>query len=131
MISSEMFVAISGAVISIIIAVISAILSRHNDIALQTRKLKEEHYINFIESLHSLMSLNNNSKNIEEYTKYRDKLFIVASEEVVSAILDYENIAVGKTNELHDEYLTKVVKAIRKDLRIRDRRFPVIGFKRG
>lgn len=131
MISSEMFVAISGAVISIIIAVVSAILARHNDIALQTRKLKEEHYINFIESLHSLMALNNNAKNIEEYTKYRDKLFIVASEEVVSAILDYENIAVGKTNELHDEYLTRIIKSIRKDLCIRDRKFPVIGFKRG
>lgn len=131
MISSEMLIAISGAVISIVIAIISAILARHNDIALQTRRLKEEHYISFIESLHSLMSLNDSQKNIAEYTKYRDKLFIVASEEVVSTILDYENIAVGKTNEMHDEYLTKIIKAIRKDLHIHDKNFPVIGFKRG
>jgi len=47
---------------------------------------------------------------------------------VVRKILIYEEKAVGKANDLHDEYLTEIIKSIRKDLKINDKNFPIVGF---
>jgi hypothetical protein len=46
-------------------------------------------------------------------------------------MLKYEEEAVGKQNDLHDNYLTELVKAIRKDLKINDKDFPKIYLKKG
>ena len=62
----------------------------------------------------------------------RDKLFIIASEDVVEKILEYEKMGVG-TNipiDRHDVYLTELIKFIRKDLKIKDKHFPQISFKK-
>ncbi len=67
---------------------------------LQLRKLKEEHYISYIESLHNLAANNSSRDAILKYTYHRDKLLIVGSEEVVKSILQYENEAVGKETDL-------------------------------
>lgn len=66
---------------------------------------------------------------LKAYALHRDKMFIVASEEVVKALLLYEEAAVGKPSTDHDEYLTLLVIAIRKDLKIRDKSFPQIYLK--
>lgn len=63
---------------------------------LQLRKLKEEPYISYIESLHNLAANNSSRAAISKYTYHRDKLLIVGSEEVVRCILKYENEAVGE-----------------------------------
>ena len=97
---------------------------------LQLRKLKEEHYISYIESLHNLAANNSSRDAISKYTYHRDKLLIVGSEEVVKSILQYENEAVGKETDFHDEFLTNIVKAIRQDLKIKDKNFPQIYLKK-
>lgn len=126
----EIVISILGAISAILVAVIGAIFSNRNNTTLQLRKLKEEHYISYIEALHNLATDNSSKEAISKYTYYRDKLLIVGSEEVVKSILRYENEAVGKTCDIHDEYLTQIVKAIRKDLRIKDKEYPQIYLKK-
>jgi len=126
----ELVISVLGAITAILVAVIGAILSNNNSNTLQLRKLKEEHYISYIEALHNLAAQNSDRNLISTYTYHRDKLLIVGSEEVVKNILRYENEAVGKESELHDKYLTDIIKAIRKDLKIRDKNFPNIYLKK-
>lgn len=126
----EIIISILGAISAVIVAVIGAILSNKNSNMLQLRKLKEEHYISYIESLHNLAANNSSRDAISKYTYHRDKLLIVGSEEVVRSILKYENEAVGKETNLHDEFLTDIVKAIRQDLKIKDKNYPQIYLKK-
>lgn len=126
----EIVISVLGAISAILVAVVGAILSNKNNNILQLRKIKEEHYISYIEALHNLAAKNTDRNAISKYTYYRDKLLIVGSEDVVRKIIEYENEAVGKTNELHDKYLTNIVKAIRKDLKIKDKDFPDIYLKK-
>ncbi len=101
-----------------------------NSYVLQLRKLKEEHYISYIEALHNLASKNNDRDALSKYTYHRDKLFVVASEEVIKNIVKYENEVIGKKSTVHDEYLTDIVRAIRTDLKIKDKDYPTISFKK-
>lgn len=126
----EIIISVLGAISAVIVAVIGAVLSNRNSNMLQLRKLKEEHYISYIESLHNLAANNNSRDAISKYTYHRDKLLIVGSEEVVKCILKYENEAVGKEPNLHDEFLTDIVKAIRRDLKIKDKSYPKIHLKK-
>ena len=42
----------------------------------------------------------------------RDKLFLMASEEVIKELLQFEHNGVGKSQEVHDKYLTNLIKVI-------------------
>ena len=126
----EIIISVLGAISAVIVAVTGAILSNKNSNMLQLRKLKEEHYASYIESLHNLAANNSSRDAISKYTYHRDKLLIVGSEEVVRSILKYENEAVGKETDLHDEFLTDIVKAIRRDLKIKDKNYPQIYLKK-
>lgn len=122
-------ISIIGAVSAIMVSLIGAWLANKNSIVLQTRKLKEEHYVNYIEAIHNLAAENNNVAT-KKYVFARDKLFLIASEEVIRRLLEYEEQAVGKQNNLHDHYLTELIKAIRTDLKLKNRKFPNIYLKK-
>ena len=126
----DIIISIIGAMSAIMVSIIGAVLTKRNSDLLQLRKLKEEHYISYIEALHNLAVNNSSREAISKYTYHRDKLLIVGSEEVVKNILEYEDKAVGKESSLHDDYLTKIVKAIRKDLKIKDKTYPNIYLKK-
>lgn len=126
----ELYISILGAISAITVSFIGAWLANRNSIILQTKKLKEEHYVAYIEALHHLAGDNHNKEAIARYVFARDKLFLIASENVVTKMLSYEEDAVGKQNDLHDIYLTELIKAIRKDLKIADKNFPKIYLKK-
>lgn len=126
----EIYISIFGALTAIIVSIVGALLTKRNSIILQTRKLKESNYVAYIEALHSLASNNQSSQASKDYTFNRDKLFLVASEEVIAKMLDFENKAVEKESDLHDQYLTELVREIRKDLKIKDKNFPKISLKK-
>lgn len=128
--TTEVLISVLGAITAIIVSIIGAWLSNKNNITLQLRKLKEQHYISYIEALHNIAAENNNKEAIKNYVFSRDKLFIMASEDVIKKMIKYEEEAVGKKNNLHDAYLTEVIKAIRKDLRINDKNFPLVYLKK-
>ena len=122
----ELVIAIIGAVISISVAILGAVLSLRSSIALKNRTLKEDHYTQYIAAVHHLASSNKSSTALSNYAKARNKLLIIANEQVVNALLVYEEKAVGKPCDRHDEYLTILIKAIRRDLRLKDKNFPTI-----
>lgn len=126
----EIYISVFGALTAISVSIIGAWLANKNSIILQTRKLKEEHYVAYIEALHKLASNNDSQQSNKEYTFNRDKLFIVASENVITKMLDFEKEGVGKSSEVHDQYLTELIKEIRKDLKIKDSNFPEVSLKK-
>ena len=136
---TPILISIVGALAAIVVSILSARSSNHNNIIRQTRKLKEDHYVAFIEDLHDLAADNKGEDANRKYAFARDKILIVASEEVVRKILFYEEKTVRKStnsetdvvvksNDLHDMYLTEIIKSIRKDLKLKDKNFPQIGF---
>jgi hypothetical protein len=128
--TTPILISILGAISALTVALISAWYTNRNSIILQLRKSKEEYYFAYIEAVHNLASNNNNDTFVKKYVFARDKLFIIAGEIVIKKIFLYENEAVGKTNQLHDKYLTDVIKEIRKDLSIKDTDFPMICLKK-
>ena len=126
----EIYISILGAISAILVSFIGAFLVNKNNIILQTKKLKEEHYVAYIEALHYLAGNNYDSNATEKYVFARNKIFIIASEEVVIKMIKYEEEAVGKQNDLHDKYLTELIKEIRKDLKINDKNFPRIYLRK-
>jgi hypothetical protein len=129
MISTALLISVLGALSAIAVSIIGAWWANRNNIILQTRKLKEDHYITYIEALHNLIADNDGENVIKTYVFARDKLFLIASEEVIKKILLYEEEGVGEGNPLHNSYLKELIKAIRKDLRLKDKDFPDIYFK--
>ena len=126
----SLLISIVGAATAIVVSIIGAWLANRNSIILQTRKLKEEHYVAYIEALHNLMAENSNQESTKDYVFARDKLFLIANEEVIKRMMTYEHETAGKQNDLHDHYLTELIKAIRVDLQIKDENFPNIYFKK-
>lgn len=122
----ELVIAVIGAVISISVAVLGAILSLRSSIVLKNRTLKEDYYTQYIAAIHDLASNNKSLLALSNYAKARDKLLIIANEQVVNALLIFEEKAVGKICDRHDEYLTTLIKEIRRDLRLKDKNFPTI-----
>ena len=52
--TTEVLISVVGAFTAITVSVIGAYLANKNSIVLQTRKLKEEHYVSYFETLHNL-----------------------------------------------------------------------------
>ncbi len=123
-------ISILGAASAIIVSIIGAWLANKNSITLQTRKLKENHYVRFMEALHELAATNS-KEAIKNYVFARDKLFLIANENVIKKIIDYEEKGVAKPPKIHDKYLTELIKEIRKDLKIKDKHFPQVYLKKG
>jgi hypothetical protein len=128
--TTEIIISLFGAGTALIVSFIGAFLANRNSITLQTRKLKEEHYITFIEALHNLAAHNGNQFSLEKVAFSRDRMLIIASEDVIKKLLIFEDEAMGKTASVHDVLLTDIIKAIRKDLKLKDKDFPKIGFKK-
>lgn len=128
--TTEILISVLGAITAIAVSVIGAWFTDRNTIILQTRKLKEQHYVAYIEALHDLAGNNSDSQAIKKYVFARDKLFLIANENVIKRMMIYEEEAVGKESNVHDEYLTELIKSIRKDLKIKDKKFPKIYLKK-
>src|SRR5436189_4109382 len=101
---TPIIISILGAASAMIVSFIGAWLANRNSIILQTRKLKEEHYVAYIEAMHHLTSQNDNKTYGKNYTFTRDKLFLIGSEDVSKKMLAYETEAVGKESHVHDKY---------------------------
>lgn len=125
--SIELIISIVGATSAVLVAVIGSVLARCSSLSLQSRKLKENYYLAYIKALHFLGSNNKRADYLDEYANSRNRLLVVASAEVINAILRFEKEAVGMANTQHDELLTDVLKAIRNDLSLSNKSYPIVG----
>ncbi len=126
----EITISIIGALVAISVSIVGAVLSYRNSISLHTRKLKESHYIHYIQQLHNLCAYNSDVEVVRKYVEARDVLFAVASAKVVRSIIEFEEFAAGKHSDFHDEYITKTIKAIREDLNVSNKGLPLLYFKK-
>lgn len=133
----ELSISVIGALVAIGVAILGAILANRNNISLQLRKLKEDHYIAFIDALQALAS-NNGQNEVKGYTEARNKLLIIGNEDVIIHLLKYEKF-VDQKNLIdsisdfqieHDLYLTDLIKTIRKDLNIKDKYYPKVFLRK-
>ena len=60
----------------------------------------------------------------------RDKLLLIANEKVIIKLLEFEDKGVGKTTDLRNKYLTELLKAIRKDLKLGYKSLPILCLKK-
>lgn len=128
--NTELTISIVGAIVAILVSVIGAVLANRNSIILQTRKLKESHYMDYITALHNYTTSNGADKKAAfRYTESRNTLFTIASEEVAVCIIEFEKHSFGCNDPIiFNRYLTELIKAIRKDLRLSNKKFPAVGF---
>ena len=74
--------------------------------------------------------VNNDKDALKNYVYMRDKLLLIANEKVIIKLLDFEDKGVGKTTDLHNKYLTELLKAIRKDLKLGYKSLPILCLKK-
>jgi len=127
--TTPLIISLLGAISAILVAITGAFLANRNNLVLQTRKLKEDHYITYVETLHYLNADNNGKDVVKNYVFARDKLFIIASEDVIKKLIIYEEALPKVTNAEQEVYLTELIKSIREDLKLKDKNFPHIYFK--
>jgi hypothetical protein len=58
MISTTLLISLLGAFSAITVSIIGSWYANRNNMVLQTRKLKEDHYVSYIEALHGLAADN-------------------------------------------------------------------------
>jgi len=127
--TNEILISTIGAFVAILVAIASAWLAHKNNLSFQNKKLKGEHYMEFVRALHLLASDNKNSAFMMGYTSTRDNMLLLASEDVISKLFEYED-SIKSHPEEHDEYLTKLFIAMRRDIGLSSKALPVIKLRK-
>lgn len=139
--SQPIIIASIGILASVVTASLSYYFTKRHQLKMEERRLKENFYIKFIESL-SLVALdNNNTVALDKLADSFNNLLIIANQKTVEILLEFHNfVKIGSnvglqrdSNEWliqHDELLTKLIKEIRRDLlgkkSVNDKNFPNI-----
>ena len=120
----ELIISLMGATVAILVSFLGAYFANRNSIILQTRKLKEDHYIAYVEALHNFATDNSNQEYHKKYTFYRDKLLLIASKKVIIALLNFE---INMHNDTNNKYMSLLIKAIRSDLKLSNYKLPILS----
>ena len=115
--NTEIIIAILSALVTIMTVVITNYFSKKNQLKFEERKMKEEYYTNYIKALSDNALMRDNDDELEDA---QNKLILVGSSEVVDNLMKFfdkiRQSAAPISAEEHDRLLTKLVKAMRKDL---------------
>lgn len=114
---TEIIVAIVGAFVTILTAIVTNYLTKRNQLKFEERKLKEEYYTNYVKAI------SDNVLMKEEYAELDDaqnRLILVGSADVVRILMHFHDRIKPSAPPLrgreHDEILTELIKAMRADL---------------
>ena len=115
--SPEIIVAIVGALVAMLTAVITNYLTKKNQLKFEERKLKEEYYTNYVKAISNNVLMKDEHAELDD-AQYR--LILVGSADVVRILMQFHNkiqlSAPPISGEEHDRILTDLVKAMRADL---------------
>jgi hypothetical protein len=130
---------ISGAT-AIVVAALSYSLTKRREREAEWRKVKLEHYREYIGGLSGIVNERATPLSQARYSDAVNALLLVAPSEVLRALRRFQaEIAASnrdRTDERHDALLSDLVRAIRRDIRPRrsddgDLTFQVLGVPRG
>lgn len=115
--NNEIIVAIVGACVTIITAIITNYLTKKNQLKFEERNLKQEYYTKYVKAI------SNNVLMKDEFAELDDaqnRLILVGSSEVVSSLMRFHDknnpSARPISGKEHDELLTELIKSMRVDL---------------
>ena len=80
--------------------------------------------------MHNTAVENDSKEYLKKYIFARDKLLIIANKDVIKKMLLYEVEGIGNSNDMFNKYLTNLINAIRLDLKLHDKDFPLVDLKK-
>ena len=115
--SPEIVVAIVGAFVAILTAVVTNYLTKMNQLKFEERKLKEEYYTNYVKAISNNVLMKDKHAELDDA---QNRLILVGSADVVRILMQFHDkiklSAPPLDGEEHDRILTALIKAMRTDL---------------
>lgn len=115
--NTEIMVAIVGALVAILTAVITNYLTKRNQLKFEERKLKEEYYTNYVKAISNNVLMKGEDGELDDA---QNRLILVGSSEVVRILMQFHDAAKKSaqpiSGEEHNKILTNLIKAMRADL---------------
>ncbi len=114
---TEIIVAIVGAVVTLLTAIITNYLTKRSQLKFEERKLKEEYYTNYVKAISRNVLMQDEHAELDDA---QNRLILIGSAEVVSILMHFHDkikpSAPPLSGEEHDAILTELIKAMRSDL---------------
>ena len=118
----QVIIPIVGVITAVISAALSYYFTKRHQVSIEERKLKEVYYTDYIKAV-SRVVVEVNSSAKDDLADKQNRLLLIGSSEVVNTLMDFHNYIKpesteknGFSSDIHDELLTKLVKAMRRDL---------------
>lgn len=115
--NTELIIAIVGAFVTIVTAILTNYFTKRNQLRFEERKLKEEYYTNYIKAISANVLLRGADGELDDA---QNRLLLVGSADVVKALMTFFDRIKPSSPPLagneHDLLLTELVKAMRADL---------------
>ena len=115
--NTEIVIAIVGAFVTLITAILTNYSAKKNQLRFEERKLKEEYYTNYVKAISANVLLKDSNGELDDA---QNRLVLVGSPEVVCALMRFHDrirpSAPPLSGNEHDELLTALIKAMRADL---------------
>lgn len=114
----EIIIAILGLVAAVVSIALTNYFSKKNQLKFDEQKLKEAHYIRFIDTASEMITSSFTEKSRKDFAHIQNNLYLVASQDVVCNLLTFNNFLSSEafSGEKHNELLTNLIKAMRADL---------------
>jgi hypothetical protein len=112
-------------VISIIVAIISAVMAylfaKKKQILADECRIKEKYYLNYIEAVSNIVVSNDSEKALDHLSNAQNQLLLVGSAKVVANLMIFHDFVKPSNrkefnSQKHDELLTELLKSMRYDL---------------
>jgi hypothetical protein len=119
---TAILVAVISAAASIVGASLSFYFAKKKDQEADWRKIKFEHYREFMTALSNIVGSDSTPEGQRRFTHAGNTVQLIASKSVIVRLIEFrEAIAISnrqRTQEMHDELLSKLVREFRADLGI-------------
>ncbi len=116
----EILIAILGVGSAVITISLTNYFTKKNQLKFDERKLKEMHYINFMNVMSEMLTSNFSDKTRRDFAHIQNNLFLIASSDVVVCLMDLNQYLSSGSDSFsqttHNEKLTELIKAMRIDL---------------
>lgn len=120
--NTAVFVAVISATASIFVAAMSFLFTKHREREADWRRDKLQHYRELMIAVSGIVKEHSSPANQRRFADACNVVGLVASQEVVKSLQDFQEIIKASrpcpTVEEHDKALTSLVLSLRRDLRL-------------